>query len=554
MANQPPRSGGSTNKDDDSWGKLASDLFGIQFGGAPDDDDDDFDLTDDEPAVTVPVVAAPTGLAAVEPVPQASIEEPDLSFPEDDDVVAPPVRKPERKIEPKPVKRAESIVAAAPKTDDEEEEEVEEVETADVRGDKRDESEKDIWDLLETWNWDEPNRDASRVRSADDSQSSGSRPSGGRPSGGGRGDDRGPRRERSRDRGADRSADRPARPRDTEAAAAKEIPPAGEVRPARREDRPRRAESADRDRQRTERPGSERPAGERPASERPAPERRPARSPDDSERRPPARQAERPVSAGRSDDDFASGIDESAARAKPPVERPRRPAPPARRPPAPRVLEAVEESDEFEGDLFVEPETDEVKGDAGDLGADAPAVGNEEPRRRRRRRRRGGRPRREDGTRESADPDELAEAAESDESSDDEFASVAPGAATEDSADEDSADEESNGDREARPPRRRRRRVRRRPDEAAARPAVAADDAREIDDSEESDEADEVAVTNIEPSDDERFEDDEEAPVPVSYEGIPSWEEAISYLQRRPRESRPRGEGSPRGRGGPNRR
>ena len=49
-------------------------------------------------------------------------------------------------------------------------------------------------------------------------------------------------------------------------------------------------------------------------------------------------------------------------------------------------------------------------------------------------------------------------------------------------------------------------------------------------------------------------DEDEEIVVPVSYEGIPSWEEAISYLQRRPRDSRPRPEHSGRGRGGNHRR
>jgi hypothetical protein len=48
-------------------------------------------------------------------------------------------------------------------------------------------------------------------------------------------------------------------------------------------------------------------------------------------------------------------------------------------------------------------------------------------------------------------------------------------------------------------------------------------------------------------------EEEGEPVLAVSYEGIPSWEEAISYLQRRPKESRGRGDGS-RGRGGSNRR
>ena len=46
---------------------------------------------------------------------------------------------------------------------------------------------------------------------------------------------------------------------------------------------------------------------------------------------------------------------------------------------------------------------------------------------------------------------------------------------------------------------------------------------------------------------DSDIDEEVETVVPISYEGIPSWEEAISYLQRRPRESRSR-DGS-RGRG-----
>lgn len=68
------------------------------------------------------------------------------------------------------------------------------------------------------------------------------------------------------------------------------------------------------------------------------------------------------------------------------------------------------------------------------------------------------------------------------------------------------------------------------------------------------DDSDEMTVTESEPSGVDSFDDEEEVPAPISYEGIPSWEEAISHLQRRPRDSRPRGEGAPRGRGGPHRR
>src|SRR6185503_8913634 len=134
MANQP----GSKDKDDDSWGKLASDLLGIQFNAT---EDDDFDLTEDEPVQSTP---APTGLAGIEPV-AARVDEPDVSFPEDDEVEASAIS---------PTMQAEPV--------DSTQDEVEAPQ--EVRGDQRDDSEKDIWDLLESWNWDEPNRESSRTR------------------------------------------------------------------------------------------------------------------------------------------------------------------------------------------------------------------------------------------------------------------------------------------------------------------------------------------------------------------------------------------------------
>lgn len=73
-----------------------------------------------------------------------------------------------------------------------------------------------------------------------------------------------------------------------------------------------------------------------------------------------------------------------------------------------------------------------------------------------------------------------------------------------------------------------------------------------VEDADESADADADADDSAETDDvadvaDGFADEEEEAPVPVSYEGIPSWEEAISYLQRRPRDSN-RGDGS-RGRG-----
>lgn len=81
---------------------------------------------------------------------------------------------------------------------------------------------------------------------------------------------------------------------------------------------------------------------------------------------------------------------------------------------------------------------------------------------------------------------------------------------------------------------------------------VAPEESNERDDRDEGDDvsaSDDALADEPSFSEDAFEEEEEEAPVPVSYEGIPSWEEAISYLQRRPRDSRPRGEGAPRGRG-----
>lgn len=519
MANQLPNSGGSKDKDDDSWGKLASDLFGIQFGGAP-DDDDDFDLTEDEP-VAAPV-PAPVGLAAVEPIaaapveeePDLSFDEPDLSFPEEDETPAPqPKRAPQAE---KIVSRPQPVLPAERGTEVEAD--------APVRADKRDENEKDIWDLLESWNWDEPNRESSRARS-EETQPPTSRSGDGRSAG--RREDRGPRRERSRDRGDER----PVRQPESEAAAPAPVDEPRPSRRPRRDDRPRRsdAERAPRgDRPATElRPTQEPRSGvePQPASDRPARRDRSERG-DRNEHRP-ARSSERVP------DEFASGLDEAPAPrvASSERRRPSRRAPDAVRPPA--------ETDDFAGELFVESDVEETdeSSERADSGGEA---GTEEPRRRRRRRRRG-RTRREEGVREVGDQDEPLEAAEtlnaSVDDDDDEFASESPESAEESS-------DEAEGDRENRRPRRRRRRVRRRPGEPVGRvdaePEASEPPVRSV----------EVPLAEEGFDDDEEIDDDEEeAAVPISYEGIPSWEEAISYLQRRPRDSRPRGENSSRGRG-----
>ena len=74
MANSAQR---GSNPDDDSWGKIASDLFGIQFN-----EDDDFELPDDESPVTKPQPVSPSSPAPVAAVPaqeQPILEEEDIA-------------------------------------------------------------------------------------------------------------------------------------------------------------------------------------------------------------------------------------------------------------------------------------------------------------------------------------------------------------------------------------------------------------------------------------------------------------------------------------------
>jgi len=507
MANQPPRSGASKDKDDDSWGKLASDLFGIQFAKP---DDDDFDLPDDEsPLATAPqpeVKSGPT-LADVVPVTEAAgsnfEEEPDLSFPEEDEpAVATPKPVVKSKTAP-PKKEVNEVVVEENEADE------------DASVHSKPDTEKDIWDLLETWNWDEAPRDSNRGRSTQDSL-----PAEGGRSSGPRSIDHDSRRERF----PERSGERAGRSRSSETTPAGEN--TRETRP-RREDRPRRTGTHERDRQRSE-----------PHAPEPRPvETRPARS-EGSNRRPP--HSVTPKDPAGLSDEFATGLDEEAIRSQPVRERgrpaARRPSPPPRTP-APPV-------DDFDGDLFAELEATQS-----DEGADAAedseesaaeTQAGEERRRRRRRRRRGVRNRRDEYAPATSETDESTEDVV--QSADDESLAAEPEESVEGSSD--------LGEREPRR-RRRRRRVRRRDDETVEQTEMDATTG-EVDESSvlEEDSTDEESFE----TDEESVESDEEPVVAVSYEGIPSWEEAISYLQRRPRESRPRGDGPSRGRGGSHRR
>src|SRR4051812_39494413 len=119
MANPSQR---GSAPDDDSWGKIASDLFGIQFN-----DDDDFELPDDDaPVKPKPESTVASGSAAN--VPSAELAE--TGFEEDVEL--------EESVEP-----AKSAVTG-------------------------DEDHDEFWDILESWNWDESSNQAAKTPRADD--------------------------------------------------------------------------------------------------------------------------------------------------------------------------------------------------------------------------------------------------------------------------------------------------------------------------------------------------------------------------------------------------
>ncbi len=464
MAKQPPHSGSPKDKDDDSWGKLASDLFGIQFGGT----DDDFDLPDEESSLAeIPKVApTPESSAAINKTPTPTTEsapEPDLSFSGD---------------------------------------EGEQGALAETRPNPRAESEKDIWDLLESWNWDEPAKETPRTRSEAPTS---------------RRDERGSRRDsggESRDRSRSREEDRPRRPREREVTGGEEPVRTAE---SRREDAPRRSESRE---------------------ETPRRERRPVQRAESSEDRPPRSSKPSPTKATTADDDdFAMGLDDQASSrpkatpAAPPKEQ--RSQPSVRRPAPIRNAEV----DEFAGDLFEEP-VEELSSESEFATDDEGKTADEERPRRRRRRRRGGRSRRGEGSKELR---ELEEVSETDSTADEDDVILSDEGSEEASVDDISAEPRDADDEESderKRPRRRRRRGRRRPEERTTS---------------QSEDADAGEVTGVDDDADAETQEaqiEHEVVAPVSYEGIPTWEEAISYLVRsRGPESRGRGDGASRGRG-----
>jgi len=536
MANPAQR---GSAPDDDSWGKIASDLFGIQFN-----DDDDFELPDDEAPVAEPrPVTSDSGASATV---AAFIEESnsEAGFEETEAAISEPAE-------------AEKKPSVAGNEDHDE-----------------------FWDILESWNWDESAKPSPTSRRTEEpqgrrgrSETSGSEsrrtqredpprrepaprrdeparreepprrvelprtevtrsesphseptrsqtPRGEEP----------PRRDEKRREQTERPRRRPIEAvEETVSASDDDGPKSQPVREESRRERPPRSEQPPRAR----RVPSDRPATDRPAAERPATERPPSAKRPQTERRP-ERAADRPRTREASSqfvgNDFGSGVDE-------PIETPRPRQPqtlrqrddkPTAPPRKPATARKSEPEDDFEGDLFLTDSDDEFVDEANLVESDESAIESEEgengpPRRRRRRRRRG-------RGRATSDSASVSADLESDDSGDiDE--PVPFDDAEEEMGDVESADEgtESEEEREVRRPRRRRRRRGRRPET----PVAAENEAEDLEDESgpdyEDDEEERDEIEGIE-SESDSEESDEEIVLPVSYEGIPTWEEAISYL------------------------
>ncbi|WP_373651936.1 hypothetical protein [Schlesneria sp. DSM 10557] len=519
MANPAQR--GST-PDDDSWGKIASDLFGIQFN-----DDDDFELPDDEaPVAESHSAAAVTGsslsssAAEMETVAEAGFDEVEET--------------------------AQEVVETDKKST--------------VPGN---EDHDEFWDILESWNWDESEK-TPPARRTDESQGRRSRQESGSSE-----PRRGQRDEPARRESASRREE-PARRSETPRRAAEptraESPrpevARGEEAPRREErrreqpERPRRRnlegveetiadddndlpkvrEESRRERPpRTEQPPKPRRAApaDRPAAERAVPERPAAAKRPQAERRPqrPAENVKtRETASEYVGNDFGSGVEDAVETPRPKQARPVRKRedkvapPPARRPVATR---RPEPEDDFEGDLFLSDSDDEFIDEAVTSEPEESVFDSDDgesgpPRRRRRRRRRRGR--------SASDLASVPADLEADDSCD------ADEPAAYDDADEelteveatDEVQEPEEEEREVRRPRRRRRRRGRRSDIPAASELESEDLEEEV--SEEfSDEEHGDEIQSVD-RDSESEDADEEVVLPVSYEGIPTWEEAISYL------------------------
>lgn len=465
-------------KDDDSWGKLASDLFGIDLGPQ-----DDFDFAEAEKPAAPPATSLGT---ASSPVVDAASSEVPLSEGfaddgEDDDT---------------------QVEDAA--------EEAVEVE--------RD----DYWDALETWDWNEGER--AREKRAEGGQSAerttrdddrGRRGGGRSPRGRGSRDDA-PRGDRQRPpRGESRRADTEA-PKSESSGETKPAAPrreSGEPRSAEKRsqaDRPRRPakpETAD--------------AGAKSAAKPPRP-------------RPPVKR--KPIS----DDDFGAGLDEDLEQDDVTLEAEPDNFPPAINPPHERL-----DDDDFAAGL------DEDRGEVGEQEDHEEGEERGRPKRRRRRRRRGR------GAGETTETSAVGE--ESVGSSDLDEDDVEERASDDDlSTEERSVEEGEAGDEDR--PRRRRRRRRRRPTSTEGAPARSQSEDADSEDEDDRDHLDAPTVIEQAGHLDEVFDDEEREPIQrVSYDDVPTWDEAISYLVKMPAggDSRGRGgrdQGHNRGRRPPSRR
>jgi hypothetical protein len=464
MAKSPPQSDSSKNKNDDSWGKLATDLLGIQFS----DSEDDFDFPEDRSSQIAPRVAEHELLMDVTASAGGRPFEPDLSFPDDD--------IPEMATEP-------------------------EIDLD--SSNHRDDSKKDIWDMLDDWNWEEPVKPVARTTSVGPKELSSNRQSG-REIGRGKS-------ERKSESGStdDRKDER------TQAPGINTKATVSRGRDRRAEKPPSQAEL---------RTGSQQPG--RAAVERTEQNR--------------LNQATITPSLKNDSEGgaFADGLGGEAHKnqSKSSTTRtiPTREATPLAKG---SVADDVANEDDFAGNLF-EQSSGSFDAEAAESGSDSDDTKHRRPRRRRRR---GGRGRRS-GAGETIDSNE-DDTPPASTDSEDLFTTTANDDSGEGCEPDQPVDSSTTCgiEEEIRPSRSRHRR------QNSAAPERPKSISRE-------------SFKNVEPLLEDDLQEssrliDEEPLAPVNYEGIPTWETAISYLVRtHSPDPRGRGNSASRGRGGPSQR
>ncbi len=576
----PPKRG----PEDDNWGKLASDLFGINFGVDDELDLPDPDAPDFAPAEPVEVSVIESSDTAVPAVKAATplVEAEDDLFAAFEDEPQPVAVKPSaRTVKPKtePAKAEQPATKAVSNPEPEDDLSFEEPEAEPADSDRLTvaEQQDEFWDPLADWNWEEkqstetgsrqPAGRGSDDRSSRDGDSRGGR---GRGRSGGRGRDDGRRPTRSEPEVVDAEfgrpepiasddvvTERPRRPARDDDSEGGSRPPRREGAPARRDsgeahssgsrsndERPRRHERGE-GRPRTEGAGRGEAASRLEGASRDDGGRPPRREDrrDRPPRREPVSEVRRTIDEPQDDlgDDFATGLD-SADRGEAP--RSRQPRPERTAEPRRPVAKQPPADDFFDEELLDDSAVDDDDVDdesfgEGVSGAKPAGTADEDRPRRRRRRRRGGRSR---FAEEAGAP---AEDRFNDEDRDDDRAQ------DDDTLDEAEASDIDDREPEAEdPPQSQSSSGRRRPQRGRHRGQR--DSRFEV--------VEHSMLPDVEPRqvpeyDDE--EDDGEAEVPrVSYEEIPSWEEAISLLARvtGPDRHRGRGDGRRDGRRGDGRR